>query len=73
MKKTITFEFEDGTERENEYIVQNCFELVYALQEFSNYLRGQWKHVDEDKWDNLEEIRSKLYEILNDHEVAGML
>ena len=44
-------------------------ELVSALWEISQYLRGEVKYKERAEWDDAEKIKDKFYEILGDNNI----
>ena len=62
---TITFNLPE--EHEELETTLKASKMSSALYDFSMYLRQQYKYSD--KWDDLEKIRDKFYEICNEHEV----
>lgn len=58
---TLTFDLPD--EREELETVLNAGKMSAALNDFSSYLRSEWKYSERSKWPDLEKIRDKFHEI----------
>lgn len=67
-KATLQFDLNDPDDRIEYKIVHQASDMYIALEGISQYLRTIHRHGESDTID-IEELRGKFFEILDDHDV----
>ena len=67
MKKI--FEFNWPEDKDEYQLYDQASNMYCALHEFAQYLREQTKYIDVENQDDIYKVKTKFYEIINEHGV----